>query len=201
MNVTAIVLAAGQSTRMGRSKPRLPFGQRSVVHQILSVLAECALAETVVVTGHEHEPLERHLAGWGVRLVHNPDFASGEMLSSLQAGLRTCRGDAALVVLGDQPALERDVVDAVLAAYERGLGSVIIPSYQMRRGHPVLIDRRHWGALLALPEGQTMRGFFQAAAAAIYHVATDAASVLRDMDTPADYERELADFLNRHQVR
>jgi molybdenum cofactor cytidylyltransferase len=188
----------------GQPKPLLPFGDERIIERILRVLAECPLEEIVVVTGHRHEEMEQCLAGWSARTVFNPQYAAGEMLSSIQTGLRSAsaapggagESSAALIVLGDQPALERSVVEAVIAAYHDGLGDVIIPSFQMRRGHPLLIGSQHWSAILDL-QGQTLRDFMQHASAGIHHVSVDTSSILRDMDTPEDYQRELAAHLSR----
>ena len=196
--MTAIVLAAGLSSRMGRPKPLLPFGERLVIERLLTALAECDVAETLVVVGHAHSLVEQRLHGWpNTRAVFNPDYATGEMLSSLQTGLRAVSpsSEAALIVLVDQPRLEPGVVAALVEAYDAGRGGVVVPSYQMRRGHPMLIDRRHWPTILGLTEGQSLRDFMRAAAASIHHVTVDTPSILRDMDTPTDYERELADYL------
>lgn len=187
---------------MGRSKPLLPFGEQTVVEHIVSVLRECPIDAILVVTGYESETVERRLAGWPVQTVFNHRYATGEMLSSIQAGLGAApdQAGAALIALGDQPALERSVVEKIVAAHRDGQGTIIAPSYQMRRGHPLLIGRKHWGEILALREGQTLRDFFREAGGAIHHVEVDTSSVLRDMDTPADYRRELADHVRRRQV-
>ncbi|MCW5854374.1 MAG: nucleotidyltransferase family protein [Anaerolineae bacterium] len=202
--ITAIILAAGLSSRMGRPKPLLPFGERLVIERILTALHQCPVAETVVVVGHAHGLVEQRLQGWpNTRAAFNPDYATGEMLSSLQTGLQAVSptADAALVALVDQPRLEPGVVASLVEAYQAGQGGVIVPSYQMRRGHPMLIDRRHWPAILSLVEGQSLRDFMRAAAASIYHVTVDTPSILRDMDTPTDYERELADYLVGQPLR
>jgi len=197
--IAAVVLAAGLSTRMGQAKPLLPWGKRTVVEHILSVLMECPVDEILVITGHEREAVERRLAPGPVRAVFNPHYARGEMLSSIQVGLRSTAADVALIVLGDQPALERSAVEMIVAAYQAGRGDIVIPSYQMRRGHPLLIDRKHWNEILALHEGQTLRDFFRGLGDMICHVEVTTPSVLQDMDTPADYQRELADHLRRRQ--
>lgn len=207
--VAAIVLAAGLSTRMGgEPKPLLPLGDRSVVEHILSVLAGCPVQETIVVTGHKSQEVEACLTGWQalrpraagpVRTAFNPRYAQGEMLSSIQVGLGSisANSSAALVVLGDQPALASSVVRAVIAAYRAGQGSLVVPSFQMRRGHPLLIDKRHWSAILQLDEGRTLRDFVQTVETEIYHVPVDSPGILRDMDTPAEYQRELIDYQRR----
>ena len=219
--ISAIVLAAGLSARMGRPKLLLPYGERTVVEQVVSVLLASPSGEVLVVTGHEREAVERALAGWPVRAVFNPDYATGEMLSSVQVGLGAASAEsrAALLAVGDMPAVEVGVVAQLVAAYTNlpespvlpapaspcGPGSeakdplsgrcsddyVYIPSYQMRAGHPVLVPRSYWLAILALPRGASLRSVWQAEGSRIQWVTVDTPSVLRDMDTPADYEREL----------
>jgi molybdenum cofactor cytidylyltransferase len=200
--VTAIVLAAGLSTRMGgHPKPLLPLGDMTVIDHILAELVVCPIDEIIVVTGHQRQALERHLAGRSVKTVFNPDYASGEMLTSLQYGLRAASADsdASLVLLGDQPALESSVVQAVVAAFRLGQGRVVIPSFQMRRGHPIMIDRILWETILALGD-KTLRDFMRDVGKEIYHVAVDTPSILRDMDTPDEYQRELAEYASRHRI-
>jgi len=201
-NVTAIVLAAGLSTRMGgRLKPMLSLGDLTVIDHILSELSACAIDEIVVVTGHQRESLEQHLADRFVKTVFNPDYANGEMLYSIQCGLRAASSDsdAAMIVLGDQPALERAVVRSVIAAFQRGQGKIVIPSFQMRRGHPIMIARIFWDTILALGD-KTLRDFMREQAKHIYHVNVDTPSILRDMDTPDEYQRELAEYASRRRI-
>ncbi len=199
-HITAVVLAAGLSTRMGgHPKPLLRFGNQMVIERILAVLSECPIEETVVVTGHCRQAVERQLAGRRVRTVFNPSYSSGEMLGTIQIGLRAAHdSNAALIVLGDQPALEGSVVRAVIAAYRDGLGSVVIPSFQMQRGHPLLIGSEHWSGILELHETQTLRDYLRGIGSKIYHVQVNTASILRDMDTPAEYRQELLEYRNRH---
>jgi molybdenum cofactor cytidylyltransferase len=202
--ISAIVLAAGLSARMGRPKLLLPYGEHTVVEQVVSVLLASPADEVLVVTGHERAAVERALAGWPVRAVFNPDYAAGEMLSSVQVGLAAAApaSRAALLAVGDMPAVEAGVVAQLVAAYRNLPESsvlsgrspddyVYIPSYQMRAGHPVLVPRSYWPAILALPRGASLRSVWQAEGSRIHWVTVDTPSVLRDMDTPADYEREL----------
>jgi molybdenum cofactor cytidylyltransferase len=193
--ISAVVLAAGLSARMGRPKLLLPYGERTVIEQVVSVLLSSPAAdEVLVVTGHEHEAVELALADWSVCTVFNPDYAVGEMLSSVQVGLRAVAADsqAVLLAVGDMPAVQAGVVAQLVAAYwAAGDACVYIPSYRMRAGHPVLVPRSYWPAILALPRGASLRSAWQAEGSRIHWVTVDTPSVLRDMDTPADYEREL----------
>lgn len=178
---------------MGRSKPMLPFGEVTVIEHILSILRECPVDDIVVVTGYKHTAIETQLTQKSVNLVFNPKFGNGEMLDSIQAGLKSVspETDAVLLVLADQPNLEPNVIGMLLDAYREEKGSVVVPSYQMRRGHPILIARNNWEEILTLEKGQTLRDFFKRAADKIYYVIVSTPTVMSDMDTPADYHREL----------
>ena len=192
--ISAIVVAAGLSTRMGQLKQLLPYGEHTVIEQVVSVLLASLVDEVLVVTGHERGSVETALAKWPIKTVFNADYAEGEMLSSVQAGLRAVatEGEAALLAVGDMPAIEGDVVAQLIQAYRAaGNNSVYIPSYQMRAGHPILVPRPYWGAILSLPKGDTLRSVLRAESTRVQWVVVDTPSVLRDMDTPADYQREL----------
>jgi molybdenum cofactor cytidylyltransferase len=126
-----------------------------------------------------------------VRLVNNPHASQGEMLSSLQTGVdalwNSC--EACLVVLGDQPMLQGTVIERILGAYSLGLGRIVAPSFNKRRGHPLLIDRSFWLALKELPRNKAPRDLLRANENAIHHVEVDNDHILNDIDTPEDYEQ------------
>jgi molybdenum cofactor cytidylyltransferase len=196
--VGAIVLAAGLSSRMGDFKQLLPFGPKTVIEQIVSVLGQCALTEIIVVTGHRAGEVQAALAGspTPVQTVFNPDYAAGDMLSSLQTGLNALAPQtaAALLCLGDQPAIQAGVVQQLLTCFAaEGPGQLYIPSFTRRAGHPLLIPSPFWPAILALPAGGQpgLRQVVQAETTPRRYVTVDTPSILRDMDTPEDYQREL----------
>jgi molybdenum cofactor cytidylyltransferase len=179
---------------MGTNKMALPFGERTVLAQVVSVLQNCSLDEIIVITGHEREKIEeatrRHVPRHGgLRFVYNPRYAAGEMLSSIQTGLAALQDgcDAALVALGDQPQIERRNVAQIIAAHEPG--HVVIPSFNRRGGHPILIDRACWPDILALPTGASLRDVWRAHPTWLRYVDVDAETILRDMDTLDDYRR------------
>lgn len=189
--IGAVVLAAGQSRRMGRPKLTLPWGERTVIEQVVHTLLEAEIQEIVVVTGGSREAVELALAGLPVRFAHNPHYEQAEMLTSLQAGIRALSPEcqALLIVLGDQPTLNADVVRAVVGAYQTAGGRLVVPSYEMRRGHPWLVQRALWHELLNMPPEQTMRDFVRAHAEEIQYVNVNTPGILQDMDTPEDYRR------------
>ena len=193
--IGAVVLAAGKSVRMGKPKMGLPWGNTTIIGQVVTTLVSVGLGEVVVVTGGGREDVERALdclpQDWPVRAIFNPDFAAGEMLSSIQTGIaalgKSC--EAALIALGDQPQIEADVVGTILDIYHQSGASLVIPSYAMRRGHPMLIARPLWKGLLALRSPQTLRELVQANQDQIVYVNVDTSSILQDLDTPEDYHR------------
>lgn len=193
--VAAIVPAAGLSRRMGGDtpKPLLPWGDGTVIGRVTAVLRDAGLDDIVVVTGHRRELFEALLRPAGVRCVPNPDFAAGDMLSSIKAGLQAlpagCRG--ALIALADQPQIEPAVVRAVLDAFDQH-ETLVVPSYRMRRGHPLLLPRWLWPEALALPDQASLRALLERRAADIHYVVVGTPSVLADLDTPEQYREAVS---------
>lgn len=189
--IAAVVLAAGLSSRMGQSKALLPWGEnQTVIEQILGQLQQINLEQILVVTGHLAEQVQAK--AMDVAAVHNLHYATGEMLSSLKVGLlaQAETTDAVLVVLADQPRLQTDIVRQLVQAFEDGKGEIVAPRYQGERGHPMLISRRYWDEILALPAGGAPRDVIQKQRDRLNFVDVETDSVLSDIDTPEDYERE-----------
>ncbi len=171
--ITAIVPAAGLSTRMGGdvSKPLLPWGKGTVIEQVVATLFATGVLDVIVVTGHRREAVEAALAAYPVRSIFNPAYANGEMLASLQAGLRAVPPQrvGALFALADQPQMQPEVVttgpDRPLP--QRWHQAIVVPSYQMRRGHPIVLPRWLWQEVLDLAPGDSLRSVINRHAAAI----------------------------------
>jgi molybdenum cofactor cytidylyltransferase len=189
--ISGIVLAAGQSRRMGSPKINLPWGKTTVLGQVVGTLLEAGLEEIILVTGPHAVVGADEFVKQGVKLVRNPDYASGEMLSSVQVGLLSTSSEsqAALLALGDQPQMELAVVRAVVQSYTVSRPKILIPSYQMRRGHPGLVGRDLWGEILSMKPPATLRVFLDAYAAEIAYLNVLTETVIQDLDTPDDYER------------
>ncbi|GAB4478186.1 MAG: molybdenum cofactor cytidylyltransferase [Anaerolineae bacterium] len=192
--IGAVVLAAGQSSRMGEPKLLLPWREgETIIRHVCRVIASCGLYEIVVVTGQWHEAIREQVGDLPVRPVYNPRYAEGEMLSSLQTGLSAIwrTSSACLVVLGDQPGVEAGVVRDLIRKYSEGCGRIVAPSYQNRRGHPMIIERSLWEEIMQLPEGAAPRDVIRAHEREICHHIVSTQTVLRDIDTPDDYRRAL----------
>ena len=191
--IAAIVLAAGKSVRMRRPKMILPWGDTTVIGQVVTTLANAGLEKIVLVTGGAKREVELAVSGmpFPVSLVYNPGYAEGEMIQSIQVGLTSLdeRFEAALFTLGDQPQMEMGVVRSILVEYQATGSPLIVPSYQMRRGHPWLVARSLWPALLSLREPKTVRDFLNRLSDQINYVVVETDSILQDLDTPGDYQR------------
>lgn len=193
--ISAVVLAAGLSTRMGCPKMVLPWGSSTIIGQVVSTLLQAGLKEIIVVTGAaraEVEAVVEQLQREEVRTVFNPRFTENDMLVSLQVGLAVLGDDvdAMLVVLGDQPQIEVDVVHKLIDVYQADNVRLIVPSFDMRRGHPWVVDRSLWPDLQSIPQGSTMRDFLHAYRQVITYVTVASSSILRDLDTPEEYASE-----------
>ena len=185
--VTAVVLAAGESRRMGEIKQLLPWGATTVLGQTLRNVKASGVHDVVVVTGHAAEQTAAVAAAEGARSLHNPDYAAGEMLSSLQTAVAQLPPDVAavLVVLADQPLVEPETLERLLVAFWQGEGALVAPVFGGRRGNPVLIGRAHFAELLALPPGAAPRALLQRHGAHGVTAVSDA--ILHDLDDPAAY--------------
>ena len=191
VKIAAIVLAAGQSRRMGRPKLTLPWGNRTVIEQVITTLLESGTREIVVVSGGYRELLEEVLAPYPVSMIYNPNYLQSEMIESLKTGIQKLSEttQAFLVVLGDQPSIDAAVIRQLVARYQEERPKLVIPSYNMRRGHPWLVDRSLWNDLLSLNPEETMRDFLYRNQKGIRYEVVDNPEILMDIDTPEDYDR------------
>lgn len=188
--VAGIILAAGMSTRMGQLKQLLPLGGRAAIEWIAEVVGR-RLDEVVVVLGHRAEEIAPVLAAYPVRWVVNADYQTG-MLSSIQCAVRAVDTEADyLICLGDQPRLSGAVVEQVLQARTQVDEAIIIPTANGKRGHPVLIRNAYRAEILGLPLDVGLNAVTRGHPEDTCELPVAEDAILIDMDTPADYRREL----------
>lgn len=192
INISAIILAAGESKRMGQAKMLLPWGDTTVLGHVIQVYKDAGLEKIIVVTGAEREAIDQLTSEYAVTCIHNPNYSNGEMLSSIQTGLRSLDADvnAALICLGDQPQVREHVVRDILTRFVSEQAPLIVPSYQMRRGHPWLVGRKFWPFILGLKSPATTREFLIEHASEITYQIVDTPSVIEDLDTPEEYKKQ-----------
>jgi molybdenum cofactor cytidylyltransferase len=183
MNISAVILAAGKSTRMGQQKMLMPWGNTTVLGKVIQTLQSAGVDDIIVATNSKIAP---HLTSFGVRVALNDE---GEMLASVQLGLLAQKpsAGAALICLGDHPQVGEMDIRRVCEGFRQSQARVVVPSYQMRRGHPWLIARELWDEILHLRPPQSMRDFLNGHKEEIHYVECDSPSTLQDLDTPADY--------------
>ncbi|MFC7396589.1 NTP transferase domain-containing protein [Chelatococcus sp. GCM10030263] len=183
--IAAIVLAAGRSTRMGGpNKLLLPLAGKPVVaHAVEAGLASKA-TPVIVVTGHQADAVTEVLAGYDVRAVDNPDYATG-LASSLKAGIRAVSDDAdgALVVLGDMPAVTPDLLDRLIETFEaRPDATAAVPVRKGQRGNPVLLGRALFPAVLKLAADEGARRIIKGEG--VVEIPVEDEAIAADVDTP-----------------
>lgn len=190
--ITALILAAGRSRRMGTQKLLLPVGGRAVIARIVDEVLRSAVEEIVVVLNERAEAIREVLGGRAVRFVTNP-LPEGDMLSSVRCGLRVVPAEceAVLVVLGDQPTLTADLIDPLVRAFRAGHHSLVVPVFEKQRGHPLLVSTVHREEVLRCHEQTGLRGLLAAHAAEVLEVEVLTPTILQDLDTPEDYARLL----------
>ena len=189
--ITAIVLAAGKSERIGRPKPLLPTSDGiPFLAAILDTMTSTAVDEVRVVVGHAAEQvidlggLVRHV------IVHNRDFERG-MLSSVQEGVRALpSGTTAFLIWPvDHPLVQADTVERIIAAWKERNAPVVVPVYQGKRGHPTLFSAKLGAELLRAPAEEGARAVVHAHEKQLVEVEVDDPGILTDIDTPQAYRK------------
>ena len=196
--IPAIVLAAGKSSRMGRTKALLPVGSigDTFLTRILRALREGGITRTFVVIGADAPAVRATLPApdGSTHIVENPGYEEGQ-LSSLLAGLAAVDADdpespAVMVTLVDLPLISAATVRAVLDAYDRKPDAAVVrPSRGSRRGHPAIFARRLFGAFRLADPSTGAKPVVRAHAAEEVNVEVDDDGAFTDIDTPEDYER------------
>ena len=197
--LAGVVLAAGESRRMGQPKQLLPFGERTILERVVDTLLTAGVGKVIVVLGHLAERVRAVLGDRPVRAVINEAYRQG-MLSSVKCGVRAIGTgyDAALFALGDQPHIACAVVSEVIGAYRTGNAGMVIPCYGGKKGHPIVINlQKYREAIVNLPENVGLNALMQEHTKDVRLIDVTTDDIIRDIDVPDDYARELARFSER----
>jgi molybdenum cofactor cytidylyltransferase len=187
--IAALVLAAGKSERMGHPKALLRFQGKTFLDHILDAVDRSSVRHAVVVVGHHREEIGRALKR-PVPIVFNPDYEQG-MCTSVQTGLRSLPPDctAAAILLVDHPLVTPEIIDQL--AGHAAPGRIVVPVHQGRRGHPVIIAADLFHEIFALGSGQGLNVVVRRDPSRVVEVEGAGAGVLRDIDTPEEFEKLL----------
>jgi molybdenum cofactor cytidylyltransferase len=195
--ISAVLLAAGESRRMGEFKQLLRLGDKTFVEHCVDNLLASRVDEVLVVTGHREAEVRRAIANRPVKIVHNGDYQSG-MASSVKHGVRQVsdKADACIISLVDQPRIDTAVIDRLIQVYKDGAydsanSLIVIPTYGEKNGHPILLDLALREEILAMDLESGLRRVVLAHSRAIIRVPVLRSDVLEDCDVPEAYERLL----------
>jgi molybdenum cofactor cytidylyltransferase len=191
--LAGILLAAGESKRMeGAFKPLLKWGTRTVISECVHQLRNSKLDEIFVVLGHREFDIRARLAGAGVQYAINEDYQKG-MLSSIKTGWTQLAPDTdgVLIALVDQPMVTAAIINQVIDAFNEGKKPIIIPTYQGKPGHPIMLSTEFEEELMQLPEDEPLglKALIDRHRDEVLEVPVASPTILEDIDRPADYER------------
>ena len=188
--INAIVLAAGESQRMGMPKPLLRFGDGTFLGQIVSVLLLSQVDMITVVLGAAAETIQRSVDLSRTAVVINTDFRNGQ-LSSLIAGVKNAPPDtdAVLVCLVDNPLITPEMVNRIVSTFRQTRSPIVVPVFNKKRGHPALFSRSLFNELIHAPVQEGARYVLHSNTERVAEVEMHESAVLVRIDTPEDYMR------------
>src|SRR5262245_35976882 len=189
--IVALVLSAGESSRMGRPKALLPINGVRFVEKIVSTLKSTNVGNIIVVLGHNAEEIQRKISDLPVTILINHDYKRGQ-LSSLQVAIRHLESsgspvDGILVHLVDHPYINAQLVNSMINRFYETKKLIVVPRFQGRRGHPVIFARALFVELLAAGTDQGAKPVVHAHRDDTLEIDTDDKGVLIDIDTPEEY--------------
>jgi molybdenum cofactor cytidylyltransferase len=186
--ISAILLAAGESNRMGQPKQLMPFDQSTIVERTIDNLLNSAVSETIVVLGYREQDVRKTIADQPVKIAINPDYQQG-MSASIIAGLKQVdkRAQAVLIALGDQPFVDSQTINTLVEAFIANNRGIIIPVYQGRRGNPVIFAIKYKDELWNLKGDIGGREIINHHPDDVLEVAVNCEGVLLDIDTAENY--------------
>ena len=191
--VVAVVLSAGESSRMGRPKALLPVGDSFFLERIVNALRRTRVEQIFVVLGHNARALEEKIAHLPVSILVNPDYSRGQ-LSSLHVALRELDKetvDGIVLHLVDHPFIDAALVDRMIETFYASRPLIVVPVYRGRRGHPVIFSRKLFPELLVAPLDEGAKNVVRAHAKDTIEVETDEEGITYDIDTPEEYRRRI----------
>jgi molybdenum cofactor cytidylyltransferase len=189
--MAGLILAAGESRRMGRDKALLPYHGRTFLENIIANLHAAGIENVAVVLGPHAEAIQSAVNLAAVRVVINHDYQRGQS-SSLQLGLAALAVDspeAVILCLVDHPAISSEVITKLKCCFEADRLPVLIPTYEGQRGHPVIISQPLFAELLALPPEEAANTVIRKYRHATQFVEVVDPGILTDVDDPEAYER------------
>jgi molybdenum cofactor cytidylyltransferase len=197
--LAAVILAAGESRRMGSPKALLPYENRTFLENLLDVTTHPRIGVRRVVVGANQAEIGQRVPLDPEMLVINREWRKGQ-LSSIRAGIESLRAidtEGMLVALVDHPLVTRAVVAELVAAFDRKPGSIVLPTWKGKRGHPVIFPSRFYSELYDASNEIGARAVVWAHAKEVVEVASSDEGVVLDIDDRATFDRLFPSLPNR----
>ena len=195
--IVAVILAAGESSRMGQPKALLPIDGVRFIERIVTALKSSGIAKIFVVLGHNAEDMRRQIEELPVTIIINPEYKKGQ-LSSLQTAIQHLESlqmsdgvEGILVHLVDHPYINPNLVKLIIQRFQETKKSIVVPRFRGRRGHPVLFARSLLSELLTAPVDQGAKAVVRAHRDDTLEIDTEDEGVLIDIDTPEEYRQHI----------
>jgi molybdenum cofactor cytidylyltransferase len=190
--ISAVILAAGKSERMGKAKLFLPFNKQTVIEEVIDQVKASQVYHIRLVYGDWEDKWRRIAEKKGIPIIHNPDYQQGQS-TSVRVGVRSLPDEAEgiIFILGDQPLIKSEVIDRLINIFYLCRPSIVAPIYQGKRGNPVLFHRKWREELLALSGDRGAREILQQHSHEVLKVYFAEGIYNMDIDTEEDYQRLL----------
>jgi molybdenum cofactor cytidylyltransferase len=187
-DIWAIVLAAGESRRMGIPKMLLPFDRSTMLETVITHIINSKINRLLVVLGAEKDAICQKIGKMNLTCCYNEYYKEG-MLSSVKCGFRNLPSDfkAAMVFQGDQPLIETNTINTMAEAYLSSNNGIVIPVFKKKRGHPIVIDRKYRNEIEKLNPEIGLRELTLSFSNDILECNTEDPGILRDFDTYKEY--------------
>ncbi len=186
--ISAVILAAGESRRMGQVKQLMPLGDSTILEQVIDNVMNSNVNELIVVLGYKAEEVKKTIRSKQVKTVINPDYVQG-MSTSIVAGIKMVNRDtrAVMIVLGDQPFIDSKTINDLITAFSINDKGIVIPVFQGRRGNPVIFSIKYKNELLNLKGDIGGRDIVSRNPDDVQELMVNCEGVLTDIDTPESY--------------
>lgn len=186
--IYGLILAAGESKRMGRPKLLLPYGEKTVIETVLTVVKQSKLDQSCLIVRPEDEIISSLARSLGFEIAINPEPGRG-MLSSIIVGLERIpkEAEAVVLILGDQPGISTSAIDLLIVGYRLKGKGLVLPVFQGKRGHPILFDLKYREEIKALNPEIGLRQLMQLHPEDILEIPVNEPGIIVDLDTPEDY--------------
>lgn len=192
--IVAVVLSAGESSRMGRPKALLPIDGQTFIEKIVAALKQTKVGKIIVILGHNARELQSKISHLPVEILINTDYKLGQ-LSSLQLAVRNLQPDlecdGMLVHLVDHPYLAPALVEEMIRRFYETKKRIIVPKFHGKRGHPVIFSNALFDEILSAPIEEGAKAVVNAHRAETLEIETEEEGIAVDIDTPELYQQHV----------